>query len=94
MNIFTRAWLWLITKETKETKMSEPVNDGTTVDHATVDLAPVVDVQTVNENPTPAQEVKTGVQDFEKAFSFVEQGIAILGEAAKDELKSLVTKYL
>lgn len=43
---------------------------------------------------TPAVAVKTSVKDFEAAFNFVEQGIAQLGEAAKEELKALAMKYL
>lgn len=39
-------------------------------------------------------EVKKGVEDFDRAFSFVEQGIALLGNAAKTELKVLAQKYL
>ncbi len=38
--------------------------------------------------------VTAGVNDFEQAFDFVEQGIARLGQAAKDELKLLAKKYL
>lgn len=49
---------------------------------------------TVAADPTPAVEVKTGVADFEAALSFVESGVAQLGEAAKDELKALAKKYL
>lgn len=94
MNIFKRAWQWLITKESKESKMSEPVNDAATGDQAVVDPATTVVEQPVTVDPTPVQEVKAGVLDFEKAFSFVEQGVGLLGEAAKDELKELAKKYL
>ena len=41
-----------------------------------------------------ADEVKAGVTDFDAALSFVESGVAQLGEAAKDELKELAKKYL
>lgn len=41
-----------------------------------------------------ADEVKAGVADFDAALSFVESGVAQLGEAAKDELKELAKKYL
>lgn len=44
--------------------------------------------------PTPVEEVKAGVADFEAALAFVESGVAQLGEAAKDELKALAKKYL
>lgn len=44
--------------------------------------------------PTPVEEVKAGVADFEAALAFVESGVAQLGEAAKDELKELAKKYL
>ncbi|WP_313677128.1 hypothetical protein [Pantoea vagans] len=50
--------------------------------------------QPVSVQPISVVEVKTGVKDFEAAFTFVEQGIAQLGEAAKDELKALAQKYL
>ena len=39
-------------------------------------------------------EIKKGVEDFDRAFSFVEQGVALLGNAAKAELKVLAQKYL
>ncbi|PLR40729.1 hypothetical protein CYR55_05465 [Chimaeribacter californicus] len=82
---------WLLTKETKE----PTVTDTITTDTAT---APVADTVTTTETPvvesTPVAEVKTGVKDFEAAFSFVEQGVAQLGAAAKDELKALAQKYL
>ncbi len=48
----------------------------------------------VAADPTPAVEVKTGVADFEAALSFVESGVALLGGAAKEELKALAKKYL
>lgn len=51
-------------------------------------------VQTVTVHPTPVAVFKTGVNDFEAAFAFVEAGVAQLGEAAKDELKALAQKYL
>ncbi len=62
--------------------MSEPL-----VDEVAAPVAVVV-------APTPVEEVKAGVADFEKALSFVESGVAQLGEAAKDELKELAKKYL
>ncbi|WP_283215365.1 hypothetical protein [Pantoea sp. EABMAA-21] len=56
----------------------------------------VVDPQPAAEvaQSAPVIEVKTGVKDFEAAFTFVEQGVAQLGSAAKDELKALAQKYL
>lgn len=87
-----RILLWLIsiyfkpaTTETKTPEvetMSEPL-----VDEVAAPVAVVVD-------PTPVEEVKAGVADFEAALAFVESGVAQLGEAAKDELKELVKKYL
>lgn len=87
-----RILLWLIsiyfkpaTTETKTPEvetMSEPLVDEV--------AAPVA----VAVAPIPAEEVKAGVADFEKALSFVESGVAQLGEAAKDELKELAKKYL
>jgi len=43
---------------------------------------------------TPSAEVKAGVTDFETALKFVEDGVVVLGDAAKDELKELAKKYL
>lgn len=43
---------------------------------------------------TVTEKLKAGVADFEAALSFVESGVAQLGEAAKDELKELAKKYL
>lgn|GEM_PF-5277237 len=40
------------------------------------------------------QDITAGVKDFALAFSFVEQGIVKLGDAAKDELIALARKYL
>lgn len=88
MNIFKRAWLWLITK--KESEVSEPITDTTVV---TADPTAVT-VDTATVAATPAAEVKAGVQDFEAALAFVESGVAQLGAAAKDELKALAKKYL
>ena len=59
-----------------------------------VDSAPVTADTAQVVDTTPVVEVKTGVKDFEAAFSFVEQGVEMLGEAAKDELKALAQKYL
>ncbi|MBU9823178.1 hypothetical protein J1782_25130 [Rahnella sp. BCC 1045] len=75
--------------------MSEPLVDEV----AAPVVAPVVEaapaaVVSVTVTPAVADEVKAGVADFEAAFSFVESGIAQLGEAAKDELKELAKKYL
>lgn len=89
MNIFKRAWLWLITK--KENEVSEPIADTTVV---TTDPAAVTTITDGGVTATPAAEVKAGVQDFEAALAFVESGVAQLGAAAKDELKALAKKYL
>lgn len=62
--------------------MSEPLVDEV--------AAPVTAVVA----PTPVEEVKVGVADFEAALAFVESGVGQLGEAAKDELKELAKKYL
>lgn len=75
---------WLLTKAEPKPK-EEAVTDTTATDAT---------VQTTVSDPTPVKEVKAGVKDFEAAFSFVEQGVAQLGEAAKDELKALAQKYL
>lgn len=100
-----RILLWLISiyfkQATTETKtpevetMSEPLVDEV----AAPVVAPVVEaapaaVVSVTVTPAAADEVKAGVADFEAALSFVESGVAQLGEAAKDELKELAKKYL
>lgn len=80
---------WLLTKAEPKPKEST-VSDITASDST---------VATPTEQPlaiqaAPAVALKAGVKDFEAAFTFVEQGIAQLGEAAKDELKALAQKYL
>lgn len=79
---------WLLTKAEPKTKEST-VSDITASDSTVTDEQQPVTVQTV-----PASTLKTGVKDFEAAFTFVEQGIAQLGEAAKDDLKALALKYM
>lgn len=80
---------WLLTK-------AEPANKETTVTDTTATTEPVTATTTVEPTATtlPAAGVKAGVADFETALSFVESGIAHLGEAAKDELVALAKKYL
>ena len=73
---------WLLTK-------SEPSTRENTVSDITASDSPAVETQAA-----PVVEVKTGVKDFEAAFTFVEQGVDQLGVAAKDELKALAQKYL
>lgn len=68
------------------------MSDLTAVDSATTSAPSTDDVSA--QSVTPAVAVKTSVKDFEAAFNFVEQGIAQLGEAAKEELKALAMKYL
>jgi len=83
---------WLLTKNeptTKETTVTDTVVETTATDSAVTD-SPEVITATV----TPVAVVKNGVKDFEAAFTFVEQGVAQLGEAAKEELKALAQKYL
>jgi hypothetical protein len=70
--------------------MSEPLVDES---ETVVEAAPAAVVSEA-VSPAVAAEVKTGVADFEAALSFVESGVAQLGEAAKDELKELAKKYL
>ncbi len=87
--------LWLIsfylkpaiteTKTPEVEPMSEPLVDAVAAPAAVVN---------VTVTPAVADEVKAGVADFEAALSFVESGVAQLGEAAKDELKALAKKYL
>lgn len=80
---------WLLTKaepKTKESTVSDITASDSTVATSTA--------QPVTVQSTPAVEVKIGVKDFEAAFTFVEQGVAQLGEAAKHELKALAQKYL
>ena len=71
-----------------------PAETQTPEESAMSDIPVEVAAQPVTVNPTPAAEVKAGVADFEAALSFVESGVAQLGEAAKDELKALAKKYL
>lgn len=90
MNILKRVWQWLTTKHQKESTVTDQVVEAT-ADAA----APVVEPSAGESAPvTPAAEVKSGVQDFEAALSFVESGVAQLGAAAKDDLKGLAKKYL
>jgi len=80
---------WLLTKaepKPKESTVSDITASDSTVATSTE--------QPVAVQPASVVEVKTGVKDFEAAFTFVEQGVAQLGEAAKDELKALAQKYL
>lgn len=49
--------------------------------------AAAVPAQTVQDT------VKEAESDFKSAFDFVYKGIALLGEAAKDELVALVEKH-
>lgn len=46
------------------------------------------------ESHDASQTFSEGVKDFGRAFSFVEQGVIKLGDAAKDELIELARKYL
>ncbi|MBA2814616.1 hypothetical protein [Candidatus Pantoea persica] len=43
---------------------------------------------------TEQNEFSAGVKDFNTAFDFVQQGLAHLGAAAKEELFTLAGKYL
>ncbi|WP_338561868.1 hypothetical protein [Erwinia sp. E_sp_B04_7] len=79
---------WLLTKAEPVTKEA-PVTDITASE-----AAPETNVETPAVEPAPVAVVKTGVKDFEAALSFVESGVAKLGEAAKAELKALAQKYL
>ncbi|MGP4140996.1 hypothetical protein [Sodalis praecaptivus] len=88
MNIFKRAWTWLTTKS-EETKVTD-----TTAASTEVEQPAIVDTGTEIAVETPAAEVKTGVNDFEAALAFVENGVEQLGDAAKEELKVLAKKYL
>lgn len=78
---------WLLTK-------AEPKTKESTVSDITASDSTVTDEQAVTAQTSPVAALKTGVKDFEAAFNFVEQGIAQLGEAAKDDLKALALKYL
>lgn len=46
------------------------------------------------ETSDASQAFSEGVKDFVQAFSFVEQGVIKMGDAAKDELIELARKYL
>ena len=78
---------WLLTK-------AEPKTKESTVSDITASDSTVTDEQSVTSQAAPVSALKTGVKDFEAAFNFVEQGVAQLGEAAKDDLKALALKYL
>ena len=62
--------------------------------------APAAQPATVAPAPASAaasavqQDITAGVKDFALAFSFVEQGVVKLGDAAKNELIALARKYL
>lgn len=79
---------WLLTKNEPKPKESI-VSDITASDSTVAD-----EQQPVTARDAPIAALKAGVKDFETAFTFVEQGIAQLGEAAKDDLKALALKYL
>lgn len=91
--------LFLHPKE-ENTDMSEALNTTGTAESTTQVQAdaPVADTSTTAQPAAtvadPVAEAKVGVQDFEAALAFVENGVAQLGEAAKDELKALAKKYL
>src|SRR5471030_398533 len=63
--------------------MSGPLMDGAVAQPA---------LAVAQSAPTSIEEIKAGGADFEAALSFVERGVAQLGEAAKDELKELAKK--
>lgn len=93
MNLLRAALAWLLEKHVKEeSKVSEPISDTASEQTAVVDTAPVI-VETPVE-PTPATVASEGVQDFEKAFQFVADGVSKLGSAAESELIALAKKYL
>jgi hypothetical protein len=81
------AWLksLFIHSPEEKTEMTDQVVEVTPAAVTTTDTATAI---------TPAAEVKTGVADFETALKFVEDGVTVLGDAAKDELKALAKKYL
>lgn len=58
---------------------------------AAAEAVPAAAAQEVSQ---ARQDVTEGVKDFAQAFSFVEQGVIKLGDAAKDELIDLARKYL
>jgi len=68
--------------------------DGTTASIQVYFVAVPAAVVSATVTPAVADEVKASVADFEAALSFVESGVAQLGDAAKDELKELAKKYL
>lgn len=97
MNILKRAWQWLTTKHQKESTVTDQVveiqaeTNETVVEPVVAEAAPVAPAAA---EVSPADEVKAGVHDFEEAFKFVADGVAKLGEGAKDELIALAKKYL
>ena len=96
MNLLRAALAWLLEKHVKEeSKVSEPINDTTSDQTAAVDTTPVVvDTPVAVVEPTPVTVASEGVQDFEKAFQFVADGVSKLGGAAESDLIALAKKYL
>ncbi|KGT87231.1 hypothetical protein NG99_23705 [Erwinia typographi] len=75
----------------EKTQMTDQTQEVQAEDVPAADAAAVVEPEVAAD---PAEEVKSGVADFESALAFVESGVAKLGEAAKDELIAIAKKYL
>ncbi|WP_312182522.1 hypothetical protein [Pantoea sp. CTOTU46764] len=74
-------------------------NEVATPVAAPVEAAPVAAADAppaaaATQSHDASQAFSEGVKDFGRAFSFVEQGVIKLGDAAKDELIELARKYL
>lgn len=85
---------WLLEKSQPATKETAVTDTAVATDTPATESAATTSFEVTTATETPVAVVKNGVKDFEAAFTFVEQGIAQLGEAAKEELKALAQKYL
>lgn len=85
---------WLLEKNQPETKETAVTDTAVATDTPATESAVTTSPEVATTTETPVAVVKNGVKDFEAAFTFVEQGVAQLGEAAKEELKALAQKYL
>jgi hypothetical protein len=61
---------------------------------ASAEVATPIAAEAAPEVSQASQDISEGVKDFAVAFSFVEQGVIKLGDAAKGELIELARKYL
>jgi hypothetical protein len=84
---------WLKNLFTKETIMSEPLND-VAVDPQPVTEIPTTEIQPVETVAVVQSPLEDAKSAFSKFVSFVEHGIEKLGSEAEAELVALAKKYL